>query len=357
MALEGAFLRPARDAALSQLRRRQVRPAPRHAVQLPGRRRPLRTRRRRSWTVTLEDGSRLQLALPDHRHRAAVDADPAPDRGHRRASRAQSFHTARWPHEPVDFAGKRVAVIGTGATGIQTIQEIARPGRASSRCSSARPTGARRCTTARSAPRTMADIQAALPTRSSRAAARRSPASCTRPIRAGAFEVTDEEREALLGTALRRARLRASGVGNFRDILTDREANATFCATSSPARSASGSRIPGRRREADPEEPRLRHAPRAARDRLLRGLQPAQRPAGRHQGDADRAHHAEGPQDQRRATTSSTSSSTPRASTPSPAPSTGSTSEGAGGVTAEGQVEGRPADLSRHDGRRASPTC
>ena len=38
----------------------------------------------------------------------------------------QSCHTARWPHEPVSFAGKRVAVIGTGATGVQTIQEVAK---------------------------------------------------------------------------------------------------------------------------------------------------------------------------------------------------------------------------------------
>jgi acetone monooxygenase len=36
-----------------------------------------------------------------------------------------SFHTARWPREAVDFSGKRVGVIGTGATGIQVIQTIA----------------------------------------------------------------------------------------------------------------------------------------------------------------------------------------------------------------------------------------
>ncbi|MFC7539760.1 hypothetical protein ACFQU2_10265 [Siccirubricoccus deserti] len=40
--------------------------------------------------------------------------------------RGQSCHTARWPHEGVDFAGKRVAVIGTGSTGVQTIQEVAK---------------------------------------------------------------------------------------------------------------------------------------------------------------------------------------------------------------------------------------
>jgi len=36
-----------------------------------------------------------------------------------------SFHTFHWPHEPVDLKGKRVAVIGTGATGIQVIGDIA----------------------------------------------------------------------------------------------------------------------------------------------------------------------------------------------------------------------------------------
>lgn len=37
----------------------------------------------------------------------------------------ESHHTARWPHQGVDLAGKRVGVIGTGATGVQVIQTIA----------------------------------------------------------------------------------------------------------------------------------------------------------------------------------------------------------------------------------------
>jgi cation diffusion facilitator CzcD-associated flavoprotein CzcO len=36
------------------------------------------------------------------------------------------YHTGRWPHEPVSFRNKRVAVIGTGSSGIQSIPEIAR---------------------------------------------------------------------------------------------------------------------------------------------------------------------------------------------------------------------------------------
>jgi cation diffusion facilitator CzcD-associated flavoprotein CzcO len=35
------------------------------------------------------------------------------------------YFTSRWPHEGVDFSGKRVAVIGTGSSGIQSIPLIA----------------------------------------------------------------------------------------------------------------------------------------------------------------------------------------------------------------------------------------
>ncbi|NNE11995.1 MAG: NAD(P)-binding domain-containing protein, partial [Ilumatobacter sp.] len=35
------------------------------------------------------------------------------------------YVTGRWPHEPVDFTGKRVAVIGTGSSAIQSIPPIA----------------------------------------------------------------------------------------------------------------------------------------------------------------------------------------------------------------------------------------
>jgi cation diffusion facilitator CzcD-associated flavoprotein CzcO len=38
----------------------------------------------------------------------------------------ETYVTSQWPKEPVDLTGKRVAVIGTGATGIQTITGVAR---------------------------------------------------------------------------------------------------------------------------------------------------------------------------------------------------------------------------------------
>ena len=39
--------------------------------------------------------------------------------------RGQIVHTSRWPKEDVDLTGKRVGVVGIGATGIQVIQTIA----------------------------------------------------------------------------------------------------------------------------------------------------------------------------------------------------------------------------------------
>ncbi|TDU31830.1 acetone monooxygenase [Panacagrimonas perspica] len=47
-----------------------------------------------------------------------------PFKGHE-TFKGQLVHTARWPREGIDLKGKRVGVIGTGATGIQVIQSIA----------------------------------------------------------------------------------------------------------------------------------------------------------------------------------------------------------------------------------------
>ncbi len=39
--------------------------------------------------------------------------------------RGKVYHTGHWPHEPVDFTGLRVGVIGTGSSGIQSVPLIA----------------------------------------------------------------------------------------------------------------------------------------------------------------------------------------------------------------------------------------
>ncbi len=40
--------------------------------------------------------------------------------------KGELLRAQKWPHEPIDFAGKRVGVIGTGSTGIQIVQEVGR---------------------------------------------------------------------------------------------------------------------------------------------------------------------------------------------------------------------------------------
>ena len=79
----------------------------------------------RSWDVTLEDGrrysTRLLITAIGVLSAATMPAIPGV-----KTFRGQSCHTHYWPKEPVSFAGKRVAVIGTGATGIQTITEVAK---------------------------------------------------------------------------------------------------------------------------------------------------------------------------------------------------------------------------------------
>ena len=79
----------------------------------------------RAWDVTLADGQRyvtrfLITAI------GVLSAPTLPNIPGLASFQGQSCHTAEWPTEPVNFAGKRVAVIGTGATAIQTIQTIAK---------------------------------------------------------------------------------------------------------------------------------------------------------------------------------------------------------------------------------------
>ena len=54
-----------------------------------------------------------------------LSAAQLPDIKGRDSFGGRSFHTSLWPKEGIDLSGKRVGVIGTGATGVQVIQTIA----------------------------------------------------------------------------------------------------------------------------------------------------------------------------------------------------------------------------------------
>jgi cation diffusion facilitator CzcD-associated flavoprotein CzcO len=77
------------------------------------------------WTVTLETGELAKAPLLIT-GLGPLSAFTLPNIPGRETYRGHAYHTARWPHEPVDMKGKRVGIIGTGATAIQTIQTIAR---------------------------------------------------------------------------------------------------------------------------------------------------------------------------------------------------------------------------------------
>ncbi|GAB2641891.1 NAD(P)/FAD-dependent oxidoreductase [Gordonia jinhuaensis] len=76
------------------------------------------------WTVTTDSGDTIdtQYLVTCAGMLSAPMSDLFPGQ---QDFAGQIVHTARWPSEGVDLAGKRVGVIGNGATGIQVIQTIA----------------------------------------------------------------------------------------------------------------------------------------------------------------------------------------------------------------------------------------
>jgi cation diffusion facilitator CzcD-associated flavoprotein CzcO len=80
---------------------------------------------RRSWEIELEGGDRYvaRFLITAIGILSAATMPNIPGIG---TFDGVSCHTHSWPKEGVDFAGKRVGIIGTGATAVQTIQEIAK---------------------------------------------------------------------------------------------------------------------------------------------------------------------------------------------------------------------------------------
>ena len=79
----------------------------------------------RVWTLTCDTGETIKapfyimatgcLSVPNKVEFSGKDTFEGP-----------TYQTGEWPHEPIDFTGKRVAVIGTGSSAIQSIPIIAR---------------------------------------------------------------------------------------------------------------------------------------------------------------------------------------------------------------------------------------
>jgi cyclohexanone monooxygenase len=77
------------------------------------------------WQVETDKGDRVTARFCIMAT-GALSAAKKPEMAGLEDFQGQWYHTGSWPHEPVDFTGQRVAVIGTGSSGIQTIPVVAR---------------------------------------------------------------------------------------------------------------------------------------------------------------------------------------------------------------------------------------
>jgi len=76
------------------------------------------------WEVETDQGDRVtaQFLITGI---GCISAGNVPDIKGLDSFQGEWYHTGSWPHEKVDFAGKRVAVVGTGSSGVQSIPVIA----------------------------------------------------------------------------------------------------------------------------------------------------------------------------------------------------------------------------------------
>ncbi|MBK1787096.1 flavin-containing monooxygenase [Prauserella cavernicola] len=77
-----------------------------------------------TWATTTEDGTRLRSTYVITAV-GILSAPIYPPFPGREDFRGETHHTALWPHSEVDFRGKRVAVVGTGSSGVQIVQTVA----------------------------------------------------------------------------------------------------------------------------------------------------------------------------------------------------------------------------------------
>ncbi len=77
-----------------------------------------------TWTVTAADGRRATARFLVAAT-GVLSVPFFPEVPGRERFGGESYHTGSWPSLPVDFSGKRVAVIGTGSSGVQLVPAVA----------------------------------------------------------------------------------------------------------------------------------------------------------------------------------------------------------------------------------------
>jgi cyclohexanone monooxygenase len=176
----------------------------------------------RSWTVTTDTGERVTA-----RHfvmaTGCISTAQVPKFAGLDDYTGNTYHTGAWPHEKVDFTGQRIAVIGTGSSGIQAIPVLAREA-AHVTVFQRTPNYSIPSRNETMRPEYESEWKDEYSDR--RAEMRYAPNGVLREFNdKSATEVTDEEREA---TYRKRWEMGGSGfVAAFRDLLVSQEANDT----------------------------------------------------------------------------------------------------------------------------------
>lgn len=135
--------------------------------------------------------------------------------------KGELYRAAKWPHEPVSYAGKRIGVIGTGSTGIQIVQEVG-PQCGELFVLQRTPSFTMPMRNHALTPDFVAEVKRHYP--ALRETARNSPAGGLRPASTRAyFSVPPQTRRSLLEDAWRHGGL--AMLGTFSDLLFNEEAN------------------------------------------------------------------------------------------------------------------------------------
>jgi cyclohexanone monooxygenase len=82
----------------------------------------------RRWIIDTDGGERVEAAFCIMAT-GCLSAPSTPRFPGIESFAGERYHTGQWPHEPVDFTGKRVGVIGTGSSAIQAVPLIAEQAR------------------------------------------------------------------------------------------------------------------------------------------------------------------------------------------------------------------------------------
>ena len=81
---------------------------------------------RRVWCIATDSGESVTAQFCITAAGCMTSAAAMPDYPGLEDFKGEWYHTGRWPHERVDFSGKRVGIIGTGSSGVQSTIAIAK---------------------------------------------------------------------------------------------------------------------------------------------------------------------------------------------------------------------------------------